>query len=450
MRRNLFMITALLLLVSHFSGVSQESKGKKSSDAGKTGWNFGALPAISFDTDLGFQYGALVNFFDYGNGKKFPGYDHSLYFEASHYTKGSGVYRFYYNSEKLLPGYDLSFDLTYLPDQANDFYGFNGYDAVFMKSWEETSSDNYKTRMFYKFQQKLFRSKLDLQHQIGSSHFKWVAGLNFQNFALASVDIDRLNKNKSDADKLPSVQAQPGLYEKYIDYGILSKQEANGGFVPEIKAGLVYDTRPVRVNPMKGIWTEAVITTAPTFLGAESGFTRIAITHRQYLTIIPEDLSFAYRLGWQQTIGGKVPFYYQSQIVTTVMTGYSTLGLGGSRYLRGARRDRVVGDGVVYGNFELRYKLARMNFIRQKFIWGLNGFMDIGQVTKKIDIPTISLLHENTTDYFNPGAEKLHATYGAGIRLAMNQNFVVALDYGRTLNEQDGDSGLYIGLHYLF
>ena len=36
----------------------------------KTGWKFGgALPAITFDSDLGFQYGALVEFFNYGDGR---------------------------------------------------------------------------------------------------------------------------------------------------------------------------------------------------------------------------------------------------------------------------------------------------------------------------------------------------------------------------------------------
>jgi hypothetical protein len=53
-------------------------------------------------------------------------------------------------------------------------------------------------------------------------------------------------------------------------------------------------------------------------------------------------------------------------------------------------------------------------------------------------------------NYFNPGAEKMHGTYGAGLRIAMNQNFVIALDYGVAMNKQDGDTGLYIGLHYLF
>ncbi len=440
----------LLLVVFTLQTIAADKTSKAKGDSIKTGWNFGALPAISFDTDLGFQYGALVNFYNYGDGKRFPAYNHSLYFEVSRFTKGSGVNRFYYTSDQLLKNFDFSLDMTYLTDQAYDFYGFNGFESVLVKSWIDQNSDNYKTRMFYKLQQNNFRLKVDLQHKIGDSHLKWVAGINLQNFKLSTVDIDKLNKNKSDADILPSVQAQPGLYQKYIQWGIISPEEAGGGFIPELKAGLVYDTRDIKVNPMKGMWTEAVITTVAKFLGAESGFSRFSLTHRQYFTLIKNDLSFAYRLGWQQTIGGHVPFYYQSQMITTIMTGYATNGLGGSRYLRGALRNRVVGDGVVYGDFELRWKFARMNFIGQKFYWGLNLFTDIGQVTKKIAVPTISLLHENTSDYFNPGTEKMHGSYGAGIRLAMNQNFVIALDYGMALNKQDGNSGMYIGLNYLF
>jgi hypothetical protein len=32
----------------------------------------------------------------------------------------------------------------------------------------------------------------------------------------------------------------------------------------------------------------------------------------------------------------------------------------------------------------------------------------------------------------------------------MNQNFIIAVDYGIAADERDGDSGLYIGLNYLF
>ncbi len=453
MQLHKLLIAFFLLTICTFQGISADKGSKAKADSIKTGWNFGALPAISFDTDLGFQYGALVNFYNYGDGKRFPVYNHSLYFEVSRYTKGSGVNRFYYTSDQLLKNFDFSLDMTYLTDQANDFYGFNGFESVLNKKWidDQYVGTWYKSRMFYKFQQKLFRFKVDLQHKIGDSHFKWIAGLNLHNFAISSVDIDKLNKGKSGSDLLPSVASQPGLYEKYIQWGTIPQEEANGGFIPELKAGIVYDTRNVKVNPMKGMWTEAVITTAPKFLGSESGFSRFSLTHRQYFTLIKDDLSFAYRVGWQQTIGGHVPFYYQSQMITTVMTGYATVGLGGSRYLRGALRNRVYGDGVAYGNFELRWKFARMNLIGQKFYWGLNTFVDAGQVTKKIAVSYGKMLStENPRDYFNFGAEKMHGSYGLGLRLAMNQNFVVSVDWGKAMSQQDGDSGLYIGLNYLF
>ena len=89
--------------------------------------------------------------------------------------------------------------------------------------------------------------------------------------------------------------------------------------------------------------------------------------------------------------------------------------------------------------------------IRQNFYLAANTFIDCGQVTKKIDISKMQIPPTvNISDYFNTGAEKLHTSYGAGLRLVMNYNFVIAMDYGIASNKQDGDSGIYIGLNYLF
>ena len=440
-----------MFFVNPYLSTAQKDSTKSEVPKIKTGWNFGAIPATTFDTDQGFQYGAAVNFYNYGDGSTFPKYKHSLYLEISHFTKGSGIYRFYYDSESLIPGIQITSDISYLPDQAYDFYGFNGYESVLNKNWEDQNSSEYKTRMFYKYQQKQFRFKTDFQGKFKGSKFGWVAGFNLLNYSSASVDVDKLNKGKSVADKLPAVSLQPGLYEKYIQWGLISAQEANGGFVPELKAGIVYDTRDFKSNPMKGVWTEAVISAVPKFLGAESGFSKFSFTHRQYFTLIKDDLSFAYRVGWQQTIGGHVPYYYQPQIISTVLTGSSTTGLGGAKNLRGVRRNRIVGDGFVLGNVELRWKFYYLKLFNQNFYCGLNTFVDFGQVTKKIDFVTPNLSTSDlVSNYFNKGAEKMHTSYGAGLRLAMNYNFVVALDYGIATNAQDGDSGIYIGLNYLF
>jgi hypothetical protein len=435
------LILSVFSIFIYFYGFSQE-------EVKKDGWNFGALPAISFDTDLGFQYGALVNLFDYGDGSRYPKYNHSLYFEVSRFTKGSGTNRFYYDSDRLIKGLQTSVDISYLTDQAYSFYGFNGYDAVYTPEWIDDDDLEYKSRMFYKYNRKMFRFKVDLQGKLVGEKLRWTAGINLLNFKVGSVDIDRLNKGKDDDDKLPPVEEQPGLYEHYSDWGILSSVEVDGGFVPIIKGGLVFDTRDNRPNPMKGIWTEAVLVGAPEFLGGESSFGKISLIHRQYFTLIKNDLSLAYRLAYQSTIGGQVPFYYQSQVITSVMTGASSEGLGGAKTLRGVLRNRIVGDGFFYGNVEARWKFVRFRFINNNFYLGLNGFMDFGQVTKKIKIdPLLAELHP---EYFDIGAEQMHLSYGAGLRIAMNQNFIIAVDYGIAADERDGDSGLYIGLNYLF
>jgi hypothetical protein len=435
------LIATLVFIIVILPAFSQE-------ELTKTGWNFGALPTITFDTDLGFQYGALVNLFHYGDGERYPSYDHSLYFEISRFTKGSGINRFYYDSDRLIEGLETSLDISLLSDRAYDFYGFNGYEAVVNENWFDDTSSDYRTRMFYKYDRSMFRFKVDLRGNLSGEKLKWTSGINLLNFKISSVDIDRLNKGKDD-DVLPPVEEVPGLYEKYQEWGIISEKEANGGFVPLIKAGLVLDTRDNKPNPMKGIWTEAVLVGSPQFLGGEHNFAKIQLTHRQYFTLIPDDLSLVYRLAYQGTLAGYAPYYYQSQVITSVLKGAMSEGLGGAKTIRGIRRNRVVGDGFVYGNIEARWKFARFQFINNNFYLGLNGFLDFGQVTGKIDVSPNGV-KEPLTDYFDFGAESMHYSFGAGLRIVMNQNFVIAADYGMAVDERDGDSGIYIGLNYLF
>lgn len=448
MKRFLFLSA---FLMAFLLTVAQESVTKQ-------GWNFGALPAVTFDTDLGFQYGGLVNLYHYGDGSRYPKYDHSIYFEVSRFTKGSGINRFNYDSDKLIPGLQTSVDISYLSDRAYDFYGFNGYDAVVNKDWYDDETADYRTRMFYKYDRKLFRFKVDLRGDLAGEKFDWVAGFNLLNFKLDYVDIEKLNKNKDDEDLLPPHSEEPGLYEKYREWGIISDEDADGGFVPTVKAGIVYDTRDNEPNPMKGMWTEAVLLGSPEFLGGEHSFTKLSLIHRQYFTIVPNDLSFAYRLSYQTTLTGDVPFYYQTQLITSIMKSSTSEGLGGANSLRGILRNRVVGDAVFLGNVEARWKFARFQFKNNNFYLGLNAFTDFGRVTKKVDfeIPDFpfgeNMLDEvdNEVNYFDDDSEAMHYSFGVGLRVAMNENFIIRCDYGMAADERDGDSGIYIGLNYLF
>jgi outer membrane protein assembly factor BamA len=450
--KKLFVIALSLLALS----VSAQEKTQEKKV--KEGWKFGgALPAVSFDSDLGFQYGALATFYNYGKPSIYPEYQDYIYTEISHYTKGSGIFRFMYESNHLIPGVHMTTDLSYLPDQANHFYGFNGYEAVFNKDWmdDNLESPPYRTRMFYRFKRNQFRFKNDFQGKLSGDHLKWSAGFALQDFENSSVDIERLNKGKDVL--LPPVEEEPGLFERYQALGLISPNEANGGWVNTLKGGIVWDSRDNKPNPMKGLWTEMGIEMAPKFMGNDWGFSRFYFIHRQYFTLVKNDLSFVYRVGYQAKLSGDVPFFYQSQVVTSMLTGATNEGLGGASTIRGVLRNRVIGDAFIMGNIELRWKPLYFRFLKQDCYLGLDGFYDFGMITKNIAMPsdlqntfTSTYPQENFSDYFNPGAEKLHQSAGVSIMFAMNQNFIVAVDLGKAFNEQDGNIGFAIGLNYLF
>lgn len=438
MKRTFTLICIMMLMLT----VSAQEKKVK------TGWKFGgALPAVTFDSDLGFQYGALVEFFNYGDGSTYPDYFDHTYTEASHFTKGSGIFRFMYESNHLIPGVHMTSDLSYLPDKAYNFYGFNGYESVYNKDWMDEESLEYKSRMFYRFERNQFRFKNDFQGKLSGEHIKWSAGFALQNFETKSVDFEKFD--------LTEPGQNTGLFEKYQDWGLISENESDGGWVNTVKLGVAWDSRDNRPNPMKGLWTEIGVEAAPEFLGNDWGFSKLYITHRQYFTLVKNDLSLVYRLGYQATLTGDAPFFYQSQVITSMLTGATSEGLGGASTLRGVLRNRVVGDAFFMGNVELRWKPLYFNFLKQECYLGLNLFYDFGRITQDIKLPgdlesTLSESPDNFTEYFNPGAEKLHQSTGISVMFAMNQNFVVAIDLGKALNEQDGNIGFAFGLNYLF
>jgi len=456
MKKALFFIMTLML-AAIISAFAQEDKSATENDNKeiKKGWNFGGLPVVSYDSDLGFQYGALASIYNYGDGSRYPEFDHNFYVEVSRYTKGSGIYRFAYESDRLIKNIRLFFDVSYIPDDAYDFIGFNGYESVYNLPWIEEDNDNYRTRAFYKMSRKMFRTRADFQGKLAINNLNWTSGFEFYNIKIASADIDKFNKGKDENELLPSIDEMPGLYERYQSWNLIDSKDANGGNVFGIKLGLSYDSRNVRAHPTKGIWSDVGVFIAPSFLNDyEKSYVKFYAVHRQYLSIVKKRLTFAYRLGYQSSIGTKGPWYTDQFLITTPLRGATSEGLGGGKTLRGIKRNRVVGDGFVYGNLELRWKVVFFKFIGQNFYIGLNGFMDAGQVVKYVPIEEKVMAIDDPgfvrDDYFDLGAESLHISYGAGLRIAMNENFIIAVDYGMAASEKDGSSGLYIGLNYLF
>ncbi len=454
----------LVLMISVFFSVSvnaQDDAKAEKAEKVKTGWNIGGLPAISFDSDLGFQYGALLNIFNYGDGSMYPGFKYNVYVEWSRFTKGSGINRLFFDTKYLIPNVRTTVDLSLLTDKMYDFYGFNGYQTNYNALWTQSDQeDDYISRAFYKYDRKMFRLALDFQGDFTWDNFGWAAGVNLFNYQVGSVDIDRLNKGKDD-DLLPNV---PTLYDHFVNWGVISPDEADGSFVTYVRGGLKYDTRDNEPNPNRGIWTEAVLSYAPSFMGIGEEFQhmKLNLTFHQYFTLVPQRLTFVYRLAYQGKVFGNIPFYLQPSITTLILRGANSEGLGGAKSVRGMIRNRVIGNDVAWANFEFRWKFVKFQFINQNFYLSLNTFFDAGQVVRPYEfnvdhvdwanydwqLPNGRTLSKD--DIFSSQKESLHMTYGAGLRVVMNQNFIIAIDHGRPIDARDGKSGTYIGLNFLF
>ncbi len=444
----LFTLSGIMLL--HFSASAQEEKAKKEAKI-PTGFSFGALPTISFDADMGFQYGGLVNLYDYGDGSLYPSYKQMMKIEISRYTRGSGTNQLFYDARNLLPNkLRLIADLSYLTEKSLDFYGFNGYQSRFSTDFADEESADYITRVFYRDLRKMFRFTVDLQGPLAGDHLRWLGGIGIMSMKTGRVDFDAINKGKDDEDKLTDTTT---LFDNYVSWGIISEAEKDGGNANFLKAGIIYDTRDNEANPMKGMWSEALITYAPGFLfNPEFSYAKLVLIHRQYFTILEDRLSFVYRIGYQGTIGGEAPFFMQPYMLSSYSSITKTDGLGGAKTLRGIMRDRIVGDGIAYGNLELRWKFLKTRLGKQNLYFALNGFSDFGMVVQQVKFDKSKISPSDQEKYFDFSYEKdkLHPSLGAGLRIALNENFILAIDYGFATNKQDGAKGLYINIGNLF
>lgn len=439
------LISAFLLLSISFLKAQKDTLNEHP----KTGYNFGALPVVGVSTDVGVLYGMFFNVFNYGDGKIYPKYLQNLYMEVSRTSKGGRTYQLFLDSEHIIKGLRFTADISHLTEQALPFYGFNGTQSVYDPQLEnDDATTTYISRMFYRHERKLTRLLITLQGSLGTPGLRWLGGLQSINFVINTVNIDALNKGLNESNKLPKVN---GLYDDYVKWGLIDNTEKNGGTLNFLLSGIVYDKRDNESNPSNGIWAEAIMATAPGAVNPENGFTRLAITYRQYFTLIPKRLVFAYRLNLRQTISGKTPFYFLPYQLTSRPFSTTIDGLGGLNTIRGILRNRLVADGMVLGNAELRFKTWQTYWRRQNFYFAFTSFYDAGMVTKKREMNLSLVSQTDKQKYFDENATgHLTQSAGLGLHIVMNQNFNVSFDFGKSFNKKDGTSGFYMGLGYLF
>jgi len=457
-------------LSSNQAIVKKEKKKKeKNTDGIRTGWTFGILPSVAFDADLGFQGGLLSNVYYFGDGSTYPDYMHSLYFEAAYTTKHYGLFRFSYDSKYLIPKHRFSFDVTYIPDAMCDFLGYNGYQSVYNDKWRNDKlkkNDDYKSRAFYKYKRDLVRLAADIQGPI-KGNWKWAAGLGMLYYYTGSVNIDMINKGKKAKNKLPSIDSVPGLYEKYVLWNIIKPAEAKGGTHPYVRAGFVYDSRNKQANASKGMYADAFFTYTAGF-GKSAPYNNLKFNavFQHYIPVYKDYISFAYRIGMQMLVAGKSPFYMDNYLNALFYQRVLYEAVGGANSVRGLIRNRVLANGFGYATAEFRFKVWKFKIKKEHFYLGFNPFCDMGMVLqpKKLNEKNIedkitandpAFNLADLKDYINFDKKRLympHFSAGIGMKFAMNENFILSVDWAVPFNKQDNGSmaNIYVKMGYLF
>ena len=500
MRKYIILLLAAVMALP-MAAKKKEPKPQEVDSLGrkiKTGWNFGILPSIAYDADYGFQGGVLTNVYYYGDGKQYPEYIHSLYFEAAYTTKHHGIFRFNYDSKYLIPGYRLTLDATYLPDAMCDFYGFNGYQSRYNSTWHSWSSNPdkmdtlaYRTRLFYKYKRDLIRVAGDIEGTIYKD-LKWNAGIGVLGYLIDDCNVNMINgkrefdPSKPNWDQKALNPDEELLYDKYKTWGLIGADEMKGGWHPYARVGLTYDTRDKRQGPNKGIYTDLFFTYSAAFNAgygqqAAAGYNHLQFnfTFRHYVPCYYDKkginrITFAYRIGTQNLIAGRSPFYMNNYLNALFIQRVYYEGLGGGNSVRGMMAHRILANGFLFANVEFRFRIVDFDIKRQHFYIGLNPFFDMGMVTQPYNLDELVARHTHGTyqtllesfeanhdpgekfeDYFSTNSKDIyrpHMTCGVGLKIGMNENFVLSADWGMPIDKQDNAkyANFYVKMGYLF
>ena len=441
----------LLITIAAIMTISSSLSAADDSDIKiKKGWNFGFVPAVSYNSDLGFQYGINADIYNYGDGSTFPRYKHKFSTEISRYTKGMTRLHLFYDSKYLIPGIRVTAAATYMNNPMFSFYGLNGSGQPYIP---EINANKDTGIAYYNFQRNMFRFLADFQGEI-APNLNWAAGMSYWNFDIKDID-------KEPYESLNT------LYNIYKRTNIIRPEEADGGSRMEFKAGVVYDTRDLDSAPSKGVWAEVYVNGSPDVFGDGYKYAKLSAHFRQYVPIMPDNkLTFAYHLAYQGTVAGEVPFYMQSNITTLYLRQILSEGLGSINTVRGTLYNRMIGDGYAWGNFEMRIKLFSFNLINQSWYVATNPFFDLGAIVQPYRLDDMynfakgignSLYDQSyasnlsSIDAFRKDVTKLHYSAGAGLKLVMNQNFIVSCEVAKALDPDDNPGlGVNIGLNYIF
>jgi len=392
--RSLSIATLLLVVAATADGQQPIAR--------PTGHSLTGLPALNFDADEGFGYGAILQYYDYGDAGAEP-YRFSLQPTLFLTTRGRRDATLFLDAPHLLPdGWRLGAQLAREQQLTAPYYG-KGNNTIALESATKSPNPYY-----YRFGRTVVRANADFQHELVVPALRLLVGVGTRTAEVKTVPYDSgttLLAQQTGKATLPTTEA------RYA------------------RVGLVWDTRDREIGTHSGNWSELLVQRAGRVLGGDQVFTRITGSVRQYVPLA-SSITLAERVV-MQTVRGDPAI---SEIFAVQSSFRDDEVLGGATSVRGIPKNRYVGKGVAFANSELRWSAASFGLLGRPTGVVLSGFVDAGRVwTDGLDLSQV--------------ASDLHVGYGGGARLAIGPSFVVAADVGHS---SQSAAAIYIGLGYLF
>lgn len=400
-------------------------------------WEPGLLPVLSYDSDLGFGFGAI------GVLARFePGYDPyrlrlQAALQATVAVDEAGDPHVPYHDDYVrmdMPGLlgdrlRLQGEIAFNKLATTGYYGF-GQRSLSIDFPDEVLEESETARRFYQYDKmalsldffarftpfKIDRSGEDPRLEI------------YDGTHVAYYWVERYPGSKLEDDEQLRFQAsEQGRALRELLHGTSDHPRIAKSF------GILWDDRDHEFAPDSGSLTEVGVRLSPGLTDSLS-HSRFHFGTRWFAPIMRDYLVFAHRAAFD-ALTGHPPVDEMSQLGVLFPEDF-----GGSTTLRGVPLRRFHGRMKLLGQVELRGSFPWFEIFKQRFQIGLVGFVDAAHVWADfVDQPALDLDFERPP--FTLGA-------GGGLRIRWADTFVLRIDGAYSPTEET--PGVYLDIGHAF
>ncbi len=444
-----------LLAVALCAGLAVADKSPKPGDtntgSAKTGQKkpdrreIGLLPALAFDSDLGFGFGALGTLAQFHPGYRPYKWRIQWLLFATTKRGADGDLTLPYHEDYIrldMPGLlddrlRLNGQLRFRRFSNTGYYGL-GNAAPDEMPWEdfdpETQEEEYlRARRYYQYDRIYpsieLNARLPLWDRSTAARTKRLEAFVGGNIIYNIINLYDQSKLSEDL-ALSQTPSPDGATLAEMLYGVEDHLVVLGN------VGLLWDTRDDEYTPTRGMFAELSARISP---GVDAGlrYAGLFASASYFVPLHGEHLVLGVR-GLTDVLLGKAPIYEMA--LFGVLRPLE--GPGGGWSLRGARRFRYHGKIKLITNVEVRSQFLPFRVLGQRFHLGALLFADAGRVFT--DLQPVTLAGED----LDGGFWEFKAGLGAGLRLKWGDTLVIRAE--PAFSPTDGTSGFYLDIGHIF